>query len=1485
MQRFAMMIVVAVVAGFVCVAACQAAPAALPVTNGLVCWYDAAVGVTVGSNGVVQAWHDLSGNNHYGTLAAGSPVRALNQINSKPAIQFRTSNGPCGFNVDGPLFVEEQYVVVRSPHDKWNSDGCFFGRRWARSSSYRLGVGTAAFWGDQYPVAVSRNGKPIGDRPFDMAPITEFMVLKIDVNDGDMSRNTYQIGMADTASCDFDVAEIIGYASPLSSNEEAAVGIYLATKYAIRTSYSNLTSVATAPHRVSPPIPAKTSRLVVLRTKPVLLVTNGLACWYDAAVGVTLGSNGMVQTWKDLSGNAHHATPGRGAPVLALNQINYKPMVQFRGNWLDLAGTFFAKEQYVVLRSPHDKWNAAGSFLGRLKGRGSSCNTWCGDTGFWTDQSPAGVTRNGTVLPGPAFDCSPITNCMILRIVVNDNSTNEASYAIGNNDGLAGCDFDVAEIIGYQSLLSPLEEALVGGYLAAKYGLCTEYPPLPGVPQAARPEDLAPAKYKGWQHSGSLYVLTTPDGANLPASALEENVPVLVRLNKDWFNFSEAKANGDDIRFATGAGVPLAYQIDEWNAAAGTALIWVRIPTITGNARQEIKMYWGNTGAASESSGPAVFNKSNGYLSVWHMNDPVKDDAGTLESVDMGTTSSSGMIGQGRHFPGGKGINCGDRITTYPFASSPHTSEAWFRAERFNATILSWGKSDAVALRLQASPATIAVYSHEGSTCATSVIQKAEWVQVVYAYNGRYGQIYVNAQPDLPAAMPATMRILTPVRMEIGTGFVGDIDEARISKWARSADWVKLQYENQKPLQTVVGPLVQPGTEFSVSEKKVDIREGNSITVTAKAGGAQKVCWIVKRDGHATIADVDRFNFTIDAGRVTGDQSFTLQFKAVYADGIKTIDIPVTIREDIPDPLFTLKAPSKWDGREMIEIVPQIANLKEMQAKNAAELKYEWTVPPLVEADDIVPGRLILKRARNSGSMTLTATVSNGGTPVSQAFQIEVKEPAKDVWVQRTPGKDEKPVDNQFYARDDKNQGTLYYNGILSNAADTVFLKVYANNQLFKTESQKLDADNAYAFSVKLAPGLVIYRVEFGSTSGGVETVLHTITNLVCGDAYVIDGQSNAEATQYGNDDNPDTTDWIRTYRDGWHTAFHGGPWCVGYWGLELARSLMQHYSMPICIINGAVGGTRIDQHMPDPGDHYCFTNHAYSIYGNLLTRVAAAKLTHGIRGVLWHQGEADQGTDGPDGGYGWETYQHYFLDMTAAWKKDMPNIQHCYLYQIWPNACGQGGTWHADKLRDLQRVLPRLYSNMGVMPTLGIKPEGYCHYPAAGYAEMARLMTPLVERDNYGKVSDKPITAPDLQKARYASDRNDEIVLEFDQPMVWTEALTNQFYLDGKEGMVISGSVSGNVITLKLASASAAKTITYLIDRKWDPRNLLYGQNGIAALTFCEVPIDEAGKQCVLAASSSFRQPVFLQTAVGLGGNGAFDNALFEQGAHRAFE
>jgi hypothetical protein len=104
-------------------------------------------------------------------------------------------------------------------------------------------------------------------------------------------------------------------------------------------------------------------------------------------------------------------------------------------------------------------------------------------------------------------------------------------------------------------------------------------------------------------------------------------------------------------------------------------------------------------------------------------------------------------------------------------------------------------------------------------------------------------------------------------------------------------------------------------------------------------------------------------------------------------------------------------------------------------------------------------------------------------------------------------------------------------------------------------------------------------------------------------------------------------------------------------------------------------------------------------------------------------------------------------------------------------------------------------------------EPPGGCHFPLVGWAE-------------------------------FASDAKNEIALEFDQAVVWHDSLINEFYLDDAKQKVASGATSGNVVTLKLKEATSAQKITYLKELSWSQSRLLKGKNGLAALTFCDVPI-----------------------------------------------
>jgi hypothetical protein len=449
-----------------------------------------------------------------------------------------------------------------------------------------------------------------------------------------------------------------------------------------------------------------------------------------------------------------------------------------------------------------------------------------------------------------------------------------------------------------------------------------------------------------------------------------------------------------------------------------------------------------------------------------------------------------------------------------------------------------------------------------------------------------------------------------------------------------------------------------------------------------------------------------------------------------------------------------------------------------------------------------------------------------------------------------------------------------------------VFLKLYADGKLIKKEYQKIEQRGAgetapsspvggqgytpagsYAFTMKLKPGLIQYKVEFGTKAGGEEKVLQTVTNLICGDAYLIDGQSNAEATgpNNGPDEDPVTpiSNWIRSYgnqlqgttKGGWGNAVRTHIWGrpnygdhqIGAWGMGLATNLVTKYGIPVCFLNGAYGGTPIWQHQPNPTNHYdtsgAFYQSPYKIYGGLLTRVTAAKLTHGIRGAFWHQGENDSGSGAPTGDWNYKSYQQYFIDMSAGWKQDYPNLRNYYIYQVWPLPCGMGPK--DDQIREAQRTLSLLYSNMRVMSTVGAANEhagrGAAHFDLPTYGKFAMYLCPLVEQDIYGFKPQQAITAPNLKRAWFTSAAKDEISLDFGQPVVWRDTAKRSFYLDDAVAPIASGAVNGNVLTLKLSKSMNAKTVSYVNGRDWDgkPEKLLFGANNIGMLTFADVAID----------------------------------------------
>ena len=994
---------------------------------------------------------------------------------------------------------------------------------------------------------------------------------------------------------------------------------------------------------------------------------------------------------------------------------------------------------------------------------------------------------------------------------------------------------------------------------------------------AATARNTAGHPFPEWKHSGSMFVLTTPDGAHLPERITLESFPLLVRLDGDGFNFSQACPHGEDLRFSTPEGRPLPFEIESWDASNGSAAIWVLIPQIRGNHRQELRLHWGNPTAQTPSRGTEVFNRSNGYIGTWHLGDSVQDVTGSVSSENRGTTLTQGIIGTARNFKGGQGIFGGNTQNRYPTGAAPHTSQAWFRADQANGRILAWGNEQAqgkVVLHYASPPQIRLDCYFSGADVATqNPVPAHQWTQVVHTWEAGESRVYINGVLDGVSRTPrAPLNLRQPAQLWIGGwyehfDFKGVIDEVRVSNRVRSPEWIHFEYENQKMLQTAVGSIVRTGRDFGVTAEQHQgqaqgqavVNEGQALGLVATAGGAQRVWWS-RRVGEgqaASVVAVNQFRYSLPAGRVSGDQSVTVTFHAAYPEGVRQQEIRVTVREAIPDPEFSLKAPSRWDGRSPLTLKAQPKSTEAaLIAAGASPLKVTWSVEPLATIRETRGNDLILKRALQGGRLTVTATLDNGGTPIRRSVTLSVQPPDHDAWVPRVPESTELPEDNQFYARNDRNEGTLMATGSFQEPTEAVVVRLLAQNasgtgdRLVMHRRERLGVDRTFRIELPLKPGLIAYRFELARIHAGREIRIHTATNLVCGDAYLIDGQSNAVATDWGPDKPDFQSNWIRSFGSMGHEPAESGSWGtavhrgrdnerhqVGYWAMELGRHLVETHQIPVCFLNGAVGGSRIDQHQRNPTR----PTDPSTIYGRLLARAHAARLTHGLRAVIWHQGENDQGADGPSGGYGWETYRTLFIDLAAAWATDYPNLRHHYAFQIWPKACSMGSDGSDNRLREVQRNLPSALAHLSVMSSAGIQPPGECHYPAQGYAEMARLIAPLIDRDLHGVRAGRSVTAPNLVRAGYRDSARLQLLLEFDQPIGWDPALVSEFWLDGIQGRVASGITEGHRLILTLREPSQARTLTYLNSASWNPKRLLRGINGIAALTFCEVPLTPA--------------------------------------------
>jgi len=385
------------------------------------------------------------------------------------------------------------------------------------------------------------------------------------------------------------------------------------------------------------------------------------------------------------------------------------------------------------------------------------------------------------------------------------------------------------------------------------------------------------------------------------------------------------------------------------------------------------------------------------------------------------------------------------------------------------------------------------------------------------------------------------------------------------------------------------------------------------------------------------------------------------------------------------------------------------------------------------------------------------------------------------------------------------NRGDAHFTGEVSAAYSKINYTVLQNGKAFLNLSKSLISSGNMApfdFGVLLPAGKYNYQIHLHFI--GKDTLKFSVSNLIVGDVYIIQGQSNAVANSYSGLANTQYKDsFIRSFGNStydattsvsdsnWYIANGDGYYnkgCIGQWGLVMAKHLLDSFKIPIAIINGAVGGTPVSSHLrynPIP-------ENPYTIYGRLLYRMRKAGLDKNVRGLFWFQGESD----GP------KPYLHdsLFRILYADWTRDYKGMELNYLVQVRGYGCGNPGP----EMMEVQRRFEFTLTKLKVISSNGLNGHDGCHYYFQnGYGLLGKQLAALVSRDLYHSGRKTNIDPPGIDAIYWNHADRNQIVLQMRQPndSIFADAgFEKLFYVTGDPNVfILSGNITKNKVILNL--------------------------------------------------------------------------------------
>ena len=422
----------------------------------------------------------------------------------------------------------------------------------------------------------------------------------------------------------------------------------------------------------------------------------------------------------------------------------------------------------------------------------------------------------------------------------------------------------------------------------------------------------------------------------------------------------------------------------------------------------------------------------------------------------------------------------------------------------------------------------------------------------------------------------------------------------------------------------------------------------------------------------------------------------------------------------------------------------------------------------------------------------------------------------------------------------------------------SINVELLRNGTLQQTYTQNLSYENQiapFSFDINITAELAKYRIKIYTVYNGSEELVKDIDDIVAGDVFVIQGQSNAAAVMYNGSASGYQSDYIRVYsggnisssgllsNDSWYYGQGDGnensSGNTGQWGLVLAKKLVDEFNIPIAIFNGAHGGQPIS-FFQAPTDYSSSTN---SNYGRLYYRLTKNGLKNAVRGILWSQGEADSFTNG----LSTDQYKNAFINLKDAWYSDFTNLSNVYIFQTRDCNCGTSSSGRL-LIKEAQRILALENEDIFIMPTAGITSHSdYCHFPfVKGYESFANRIYKPLTRDLYQKTYSEEIDAPMILSAALTNQQT--LVVETSSAGLMTNTtntsqllskVSSDFILSNANGVGVSSfEIQGSSIVFNLNGDPGSSPSISFLGQYAGIENNITNTNGLELVCFSNFPI-----------------------------------------------